>query len=110
MALCVMERFAEADPATVGENRTVTVTDCPGIKLNAPPPLIIENGERIGARGVGMETLPVNVAVEIASFVMVIIRSEDDPTLTFPKSREVGLTDMLMVAAPPDTFTVPVKK
>ena len=59
VALCVIERLAEAAPAIVGENFTVTVTDCPGDRLNAPPPLTIEKGaERV-------PTLPVRAAVEL---------------------------------------------
>ena len=59
VALCAMERFAEAAPAVVGENCMVTVTDCPGDKLNAPPPLTTKNG------GERVPTLPVNAAVEL---------------------------------------------
>jgi len=60
VALWVMERFIEAAPAVVGENCTVTVTDCPGDRLNAPPPLTIEKGaERV-------PTLSVKAAPELA--------------------------------------------
>ena len=59
VALWVMGRTEESVPAAVGENCTVTVADCPGGKLNAPPPLTIEKGaERV-------PTLPVRAAVEL---------------------------------------------
>ncbi len=93
MALCVMERFVEAAPAAVGENLTVTVTDCPGVRLNAPPPLTTENG------AVKAPTLPVSVALEVAWFMMVIIWSEGEPTVTFPKLTDAGLIDMLITGA-----------
>ena len=82
-ALCVMERTAEAVPAIVGENCIVTVTDWPGAKLNAPPPLTTENGaERV-------PTSPVNAVFELAWFVIVMFWFEDCPTVTFPKFIEV---------------------
>ena len=69
--------------------------------MRVPPPLTTENG------AVRVPTVPVNAAVEVISFVMVTISSENDPTLTFPKSTDAGVTDILMVGATPDTFTCP---
>ena len=74
VALCVMERVAGAGPAVVGENCTVTVTDCPGDRLNAPPPLTIEKGAE------GVPTLPVKAAVELDWLVIVIVWLGDCPT------------------------------
>ena len=69
-----MERVVEAGPAVVGENWTVTVTDCPGAKVNAPPPLTTENGAK------RVPTFPVNAAVELAWLAIVMLWFEDCPT------------------------------
>ena len=90
VASWVMERLAEVGPAVVGENRTVTVTDWPGAKLNAPPPLTTEKG---GKRD---PTFPVNTPVELASFMIVIVWLANCPTSIFPKLRPAGAIDMLM--------------
>ncbi len=102
MALCVMGRFTEAAPAAVGENRTVTVADWPGVKLKAPPPLTTENGS------VKVPTLPVRVAFELAWFMIVIVWNEFDPTSTFPKSTEDGVIDISITEVGVVTFTIPV--
>ena len=58
-ALCVIDRAPENGPAAVGENRTTTDFDWPGIRLMAPPPETTENGAE------SVPTLPVSVPVEL---------------------------------------------
>jgi hypothetical protein len=43
VALCRMDTDPALVPTLVGENRTVTVRDCPGSNEKDPPPLTIEN-------------------------------------------------------------------
>ncbi len=68
----------------------VRVTDWPGSKLNAPPPLITENG------AVRASTFPVNVAGEPGSLVMVTVSFAACPTSTLPKLTLMGVTEILM--------------
>ena len=52
-------RVPEKGPAEAGENRTMTDFDCPGVRVNAPPPLTTENG------GERLPISPTNVPVEL---------------------------------------------
>ena len=99
VALCVMMRVSKDAPATAGEKLTVTICDCPGGKMKGPPPLTIEKGP------VRAPTLPVNGPVEMAWLSMVMFWLADCPTVTLPKFKEAGLTEIWM----PGVTPVPIK-
>ena len=79
----------EYDPLDDGENLIVPVPDCPGERLNELPPMR-ENPDPITL------TLPLSVPVELEELRMVTVRSDDWPTLTEPKSIEVGVMTILI--------------
>ena len=71
--------------------------------MNAPPPLTIDQGAERAP------TLPVKSAVELVSFVILILGYAACPTLTFPKFIDAGATEILMTgAAPPQITATPV--
>jgi len=81
-----------AGPGAEGEKLTLIFFDCPGARLNEPPPASRENGlERLLA-----STLPSSVAVEVDRFVIVMDWVEFAPTRTSLKSTGFGLTSRLI--------------
>ena len=87
-----MDRVPENDPVAIGENRTTTGLDWPGARLKGPLPETTEKG------GEGTPTFPASVPVEFAWLVMVSVCSKIWPTAPLPKSTDVGLMEMLIVA------------
>ena len=78
----------------------MTDVECPDARLNDPPPLTRENGaERV-------PTLPVKVSVELDGFVMVMVWSDDSPSVTLPKSIPGGVTEILTTVGA-KTLTTP---
>lgn len=65
VALWVRVSVPEKDPVVVGENLITTPFDCPGPKLNAPPPAVKKNGLD------GKPTFPVSTVDEVGLFEIV---------------------------------------
>ena len=76
------------DPPEVGENRTVTVLDCPTERLYELPPPMIEKPVPV------ILVCPVNVPVVVEVLLIVIVCSDDCPVATIPKLSELGVTDI----------------
>jgi len=72
--------------ADVGRKRTVTVWLCPLLRLYEPPERMLK----------GALVLALPVRVPSPMFLTVKVLSSVCPTMTFPKSRELGVTSILV--------------